>query len=66
MNFAVEYVSSLFGWLIEKMDAIFGAIPGAVGLILSIFAIYASSRLLLKPILGGSDRVKKMKGENDG
>lgn len=65
MNQAISFVSTGFSWLISKMDDVFGAIPGAVGLIISIFAIYVSVRLLLKPILGGSDTVRKVKGDEE-
>lgn len=66
MNQAISFVSTGFSWLIEKMDDIFLSIPGAFGLIISIFAIYVSIRLLLKPIFGGSDRVRKVKGKEGG
>lgn len=65
MSAAINFVSTGFGWLIAKMDDIFVSIPGAFGLIISIFAIYLSVRLLLKPIFGGSDKVRKSKGDDD-
>ena len=65
MTSAINYVSTAFGWLISRMDDIFVSIPGAFGLIISIFAVYLSVRLLLKPIFGGSDKVRKSKGEDD-
>lgn len=65
MTAAINYISTGFGWLISKMDDIFASIPGAFGLIISIFAVYLSVRLLLKPIFGGSDKVRKSKGEDD-
>lgn len=65
MTSAIDYVSTGFGWLIAKMDDIFASIPGAFGLIISIFAVYLSVRLLLKPIFGGSDKVRKVKGDED-
>lgn len=65
MSQAISFVSTGFSWLISKMDDIFASIPGAVGLIISIFAIYVSVRLLLKPIMGGSDTVRKAKGGDD-
>lgn len=61
MDAALTYVGNLLGGLIGFFDDLLAAIPGSLDVIMSVFAMYASVRLFLKPIIGGSDRVRKTK-----
>ena len=57
INEAVRYASGCFAWLVEQVDKLFSAMPGAMDLVIGIFAIYVSIRMLLRPLFGGSDGV---------
>ena len=71
MSNALNYINILFGSVINWLNQIFNAIPGAVGWILAIFAMYSSFRFLIFPIvggrtIGGSDNAKKSGSKNAG
>lgn len=52
---AIDYVSACFGFLVSKVDTVFDTITGSKGLILGIFTMLITIRLLLSPLFGGSD-----------
>ena len=65
IDYAVDYVSDAFAWIVLQVDKIFGSVSGAIPLILGMFAMYLSARLLLRPLFGMSDGVlKKVKRNN--
>ena len=54
---AVDYVSDVFIYLVTKVDLVFETLSGSKGLILGIFTVLTTIRLLISPMLGGSDGV---------
>ena len=54
---ALSYVEQIFAALIGWMNQLFNSIPGSVQLIVSVFAIYCSVRLLITPIVGAGIRI---------
>ena len=54
---AIDYVSGVFAFLVTKVDLVFDTLSGSKGLILGVFTVLITIRLLLSPLFGGSDGV---------
>lgn len=54
---SLAIIERCFAAAIAWMSQIFDAIPGAASLLLAVFAIHTSIRLLLAPIVGAAIRI---------